>query len=210
MRGWLLSYFSPETLSWYGFVVLVAALVGEAGNALIAIITGWEKAQKELALVLAIAAAGAYAIERIGDDAIVQALENRSAAAEGELKRIEGPRNITASEHNILVSCLRAAPHKGVVHIRPGWVNGDARQIAEQLTSIFEEAGGFELKPSPGGDALSWSSPGIFLVVTDLQHAPPHAHEIQQCFWNAGRQIVGYPDASHAPDTVTIGIGSKL
>jgi len=78
------------------------------------------------------------------------------------------------------------------------------------MTKIFEEAGGFNLKPWPGGDSLSWSTPGIFLIVTDLHHAPSHATEIQKCFWKAGRQIFGYADPKHASDTVSIGIGAKL
>jgi hypothetical protein len=59
MGAFLLSYFSAETLSWAGFVVLVIALVGEAGIALIAIISSWEALHKELAFVFAIVAAGA-------------------------------------------------------------------------------------------------------------------------------------------------------
>jgi hypothetical protein len=78
-----------------------------------------------------------YAIERVGDDAVVNSLEKRAVAAEGELKKIEGPRTITASEHAKLVDCLKNAPAKGVVHISPGWVNDDARQIGEQMKFLM-------------------------------------------------------------------------
>ena len=138
------------------------------------------------------------------------ALQQRATLAEASLNKIEGPRNITTKEHNSLVTCLKKSPHKGVVHIAPGMTNGDAPQIGEELTKIFGEAGGFELKPYPEGGILSWAAPGIFLVVTDLHHSPGHATEIQKCFFEAGRQIYGFADAKHAPDTVTIGIGAKL
>jgi hypothetical protein len=208
MANFLLSITSAETVSWIGFVALAAALLGEV--AVILIPAKWERLHKELAFGFAMLAAAGYSLERIGDDAVLAALQHRASTAEIELKKIEGPRDITPSERESLVNCLKRAPYKGVVHIRPGMIDGDAVQIADQIRKIFEEAGGFELKPSPDGDALSWSTPGIFLVVTDLSHAPPHATEIQKCFWGAGRQIVGYAVAKHASDTVTIGIGAKL
>jgi hypothetical protein len=183
---------------------LIAALVGEA--AVYVVSRRWEGFHREAAFVFAVLAAGAYAIERVGDDAIIAALET----ARDELKKIEGPRDFTESERTILISCLRDAPHKGVVHIRPGVTQGDAPQIADEITKVFEEAGGFEIKPYPAGGSLSWSTSGIFLIVADLKHAPSHATDIQNCFWKAGRKIFGYSDVKHAPDTVSIGIGSKL
>lgn len=208
MGTFLLSIFSAEALSWIGFVTLGAALVGEV--AVILIPPKWERLHKELAFGFAVLAAAGYAVERLGDETIMAALQHRADAAEASLKQIAGPRDITIAEHASLVNCLKSSPHKGVVHIRPGVVNGDAPHIAEQITKIVEEAGGFELKPWPEGDSLSWSTPGIFLIVTDLHQAPSHATEIQKCFWGAGRQIFGYPDAKHATDTVSIGVGSKL
>jgi hypothetical protein len=208
MGAFLLSIFSAETLSWAGFVILGFALVGEV--AVILIPPKWERLHKELAFAFAVFAAGGYAIERVGDEAIMSALQQRADSAEASLKQINGPRDITASERSSLVNCLKNSPNKGIVHIVPGWVNGDARQIGDQIAKIFEEAGGFDLKPSPIGENLSWSSPGIFLIVTDLKHAPAHATNIQKCFWEAGRKIVGYPDKDHDPNTVTIGIGGKV
>ncbi len=52
-----------------------AALVGEAGAALVAIVSKGEKLHKELTFILALVAAGGYAIERIGDDVILEALK---------------------------------------------------------------------------------------------------------------------------------------
>jgi hypothetical protein len=209
MGHFLLSIASAETISWIGFVILGLALVGEVGVILIP--PKWEKLHKELAFGFAVLAAGGYAIERVGDEAIMSALQTRADAAEASLKQIEGPRDITNKEHTSLVDCLKAAPHKGIIYIKPGMLNGDAPQVGEQIRKIFDEAGGFEIKPVPqGGASLFWSSPGIFLIVTDSNHAPDHATAIQRCFWEAGRKIYGYPNKDHAPDTVTIGIGGKI
>jgi len=206
MGSLLLSYFSPESLSWAGFFVLVFALVGEAGAALVAIISKGEMFHKELAFVLAIVAAGAYAIERVGDDAIISTLE----AARDELKTLESPRTIKPEERAKIVRCLNAAPTKGPIFIRPGMMDSDAPEIGEQLEKIFDEAGGFEKKQWTEGPAFTWRTPGIFLVVVDLKHAPQHATEIQKCFWGAGRKIYGYADPKHPPDAVSIGIGLRL
>jgi hypothetical protein len=83
MRDLLLSSLSAETLSWAGFAVLGIALVGEAGVALLALISKWEIAHKELAFVLAILAAAGYAVERVGDDAIIAGLKSQ-VATDGE------------------------------------------------------------------------------------------------------------------------------
>lgn len=77
MGSFLLSVFSAEALSWAGFVVLIVALLGEAGIWLIP--KKWEMLHAELAFALAIVAAGGYAIERVGDDAIIEALKKQSA-----------------------------------------------------------------------------------------------------------------------------------
>src|SRR5271154_2724010 len=143
MGHFLLSIASAETISWVGFVALGLALVGEV--AVILIPPKWERLHKELAFGFAVLAAGGYAVERVGDEAIMAALQHRADSAEASLKQIEGPRDITASEHSSPVKCLKNSPHKGIVHVNPGWVNGDARQIGDQLTKIFEEAGGFDL-----------------------------------------------------------------
>lgn len=207
MASWLLSLFSAETISWSGFVVLIIALLGEVAVFLIPS----EKLHKELAFGFAILAAAGVAIETIGNDAIVTELQHRASSAEASLKKIEGPRDITETQHASLVECLKKSSQKGPVLIKPGLLNGDAPQIAEQIRNVFEEAGGFDLKPIPQGEAaVTWSTPGIFLVVVDLHHAPSHATEIQKCFWASGRQIFGYESKDHPADLVTIGIGGKV
>lgn len=208
MGPFLLSIATPETLSKIGFILLALGLLGEV--AILLIPTERHLLHNLLGLGFAAVVVVGYLVGHIGDDEAFRVVSERAANAEADLRKIEGPRDITASEHASLVSCLREAPSKGVVHVRPGFIQGDAPQIADQIKKVFEEAGGWEIVSAPAGDVLSWSTPGIFLVVNDLHRAPQHATEIQKCFWKAGRKILGYADPKHASDTVTIGIGSKL
>jgi hypothetical protein len=109
--AFLLSIFSAEALSWAGFVILGFALVGEV--AVILIPPKWERLQKELAFAFAVFAAGGYALERVGDEAIMTALQQRADSAESTLKKIGGPRDITANERSGLVNCLTNRLIKG-------------------------------------------------------------------------------------------------
>jgi hypothetical protein len=106
MPNWLLSYFSPEALSWGGFVVLSLALVGEAGTALIAIISKGETLHKELTFILALIAAGGYAIERIGDDAILDGIKTRATQAEQQLKKFS-PRDLSSAAKQSVAGAVR-------------------------------------------------------------------------------------------------------
>jgi hypothetical protein len=75
------------------------------------------------------------------------------------------------------------------------------RRRSARLWEIFDEVGGFEKKDWPEGPALSWTTPGIFLVVTDMHHAPSHATAIQKCFWQSGRKVfkhIALPSAMRA------------
>jgi hypothetical protein len=83
MGSFLLSFASPESLSWAGFVGLIIALIGEA--AIYVISKSWKTFHREAAFVFAVLAAGAYAIERVGDDAIIASLDRRAELAENKL-----------------------------------------------------------------------------------------------------------------------------
>jgi len=83
MAHFLLSKFSPESVSWAGFVGLIIALIGEA--AVYVISKRWKTFHRHAAFAFAVLAAGAYAIERIGDDAIIASLERRATLAENKL-----------------------------------------------------------------------------------------------------------------------------
>jgi hypothetical protein len=136
--GFLLSIASPELIGWTGFVILGAALVGEAALGIIP--TKWEAVHKELAFIFAVLAAGGYALERLGDDAVVTALEHRATTAEGELSRIQTPRKIDDQQYVTLVECLRAGP-KGTTFVWPGLSDRDAAELGQRIQSALDEAG---------------------------------------------------------------------
>jgi hypothetical protein len=91
MGNFLLSITSPELLSWVGFVVLAIALVGEA-----AVWIFPKTLEATAAFVFAILAASGYAVERVGDDAIIDALKNRATIAESAFTKIKAPRTLRA------------------------------------------------------------------------------------------------------------------
>lgn len=83
MGTFLLSIASPELLSWTGFVVLAIALIGEV--AVCVIPKKWEVVHREAAFAFAVLAAAGYAVERVGDDAIIDALKSRATTANQRL-----------------------------------------------------------------------------------------------------------------------------
>ena len=110
--SWLLSNFSPETLSWVGFKLLLIALAGEAGVALLAIISKKDLLHKEIAFALAIIAAGSYAIERIGDDAIIESFTKRATTAESAFARLKAPRTLDAKRQQFIADAVRLWPNQ--------------------------------------------------------------------------------------------------
>jgi hypothetical protein len=184
----LLSIFSAETLSWTGFEILGFALVGEVAVFFISS----EKLHKELAFGFAVLAAVGYLIERIGDDAIIEALVERASIAETGLKAVTTPRVITPDQHAKIVLCLKDGP-KGPVSLKPGFLDQDAQPLAEEIGKMLDEAAGF---PRPtnatNGVLMKWQQPGIFLVVNNPERAPIQATTIQKCFKAAKIEMPGY------------------
>jgi hypothetical protein len=89
MGPWLLSHFSADSLSWSGFIVLIAAMLGEVA---VWLVPEHGASHKHLAFGFAALAVAGYSVERVGDDAIVSALEARAAAAETSLRKITSDR----------------------------------------------------------------------------------------------------------------------
>jgi hypothetical protein len=205
MGSFLLSIASAETISWIGFAVLGLALVGEVGVILSP--PRWEKLHKELAFGFAVLASGGYAVERVGDDAIIKALEKRATSAEAGLKVVTSARVITPDQHAKIVLCLKDGP-KGTLALKPGLLDQDAQPLADGIGKILDEADGFP-RADQKDDALKWQTPGIFLVVKDLKNAPAQAVTIQKCFTAVGIEMFGYADPTYTPDAVTIGIGPR-
>jgi hypothetical protein len=121
MGDFLLSVASPETLSWMGFMVLAAALVGEAAVAIIP--ARWELLHKELAFGFAVLAASGYAVERLGDDAILRGLEARAAAAEQQLKTFVA-RDLSVEQERISTAVTPFSGQKYEVAIPQGIDDG--------------------------------------------------------------------------------------
>jgi hypothetical protein len=103
--------------------------------------------------------------------------------------------------------CLKDGP-KGTVALKPGFLDQDAQSLADEIGKMLDEADGFP-RPDGKSDVLKWQTPGIFLVIQDLKHAPAQAVTIQKCFTAAGIEMFGYPDPKYTPDAVAIGIGPR-
>jgi hypothetical protein len=123
------------------------------------------------------------------------------------LKSLSTPRTITPDQHARIVLCLKEGP-KGVVALKPGFLDRDAQPLADEIGKILDEADGFP-RADEKSDILKWQTPGIVLVIQDLKHAPAQAVTIQKCFTAVGIEMFGYPDPKYAPDAVTIGIGPR-
>ncbi len=105
MGAFLLSIAAPELLSWTGFVVLAIALIGEVGICVIP--KKWEVIHREAAFAFAVLAAAGYATERVGDDAIVDALKNRATTAESAFTKLKAPRTLEPERQEAIAKSVR-------------------------------------------------------------------------------------------------------
>jgi len=138
MGTFLLSVTSPESLSWIGFVVLAIALVGEAATCIIP--AKWGTLHREAAFAFAILAAGGYAVERVGDDAIIDVLKDRTKTAEAVLAKIPKSRTLTTEQSNKLQAALKSFSGEYMdVRIYPN--NSEIKGIEKQLEDALMGAG---------------------------------------------------------------------
>jgi F0F1-type ATP synthase membrane subunit b/b' len=92
------------------------------------------------------------------------------------------PRHITPEQAAKIIERLKTV-QKGPVAVTYGAVDStDAKGFAEQIKDVLAKAG-FNVVNSPK-DYLSFSAPGAFMMVRDIQHAPPYASEIQKAFYD--------------------------
>ena len=201
MRDLLLAMTSPENLSWLGFLLLAGGLLGEV--AVLLIPTERHLLHNLLGLMFAAIVLVGYVIGHIGDDEI-------SVRAKAELDRIKSPRVITDSQYAAFVECLKPGP-KGPVYVRPGMLDTDGPPLAKRIEAALKDAGFTPpTGPFPGGDALSWSTAGIFLIVRELTNSP-HGAQIQRCFKTAlDWSVPGNADPKHPEGVVSIAIGPRL
>ena len=138
MGHFLLSIASAETISWIGFITLGLALVGEVGVILIP--PKWEKLHKELAFGFAVLAAGGYAVERVGDEAIMTALQQRADVAETSLRKLTADRIPTTDQVGAIVKTL--AKFSGQEYqIVTFWDMREPLALANRVHSILQSSG---------------------------------------------------------------------
>ena len=116
------------------------------------------------------------------------------------------PRGIDQVTKANIVACLNSGP-KGVIYIRPAVLDAEAAAFGKQIEEIFSSAQ-YDIKKWPDA-SMSWSIPGIFMIVKEMTAAPPHAKFIQQCFERNNIEIIGYPEPKHPANEVSIAIGAR-
>jgi hypothetical protein len=162
-------------------------------------------------LVLGLAAEGVCQPNKDAADAlIVAALNERAAAAELEITKLEAPRTLTPSEQSKVADLLKGAP-KGPVAVLPAFTDStDAHAFAASIKETLTQAGFSPIDNVPDlGVILGWGAPGQFLMVKDMDHPPPDAVAIQRAFATVD---VFLPPQSEGklndPNMVVIGVSS--
>ena len=190
MRDLLLSIWSPEHLTWVGFLLLAFGLLGEVG----VFIIPTEKHSLHNALGFAFAAVVlvGYVVGHIGDDAISARFEARAIAAETELKKIKSPRTIDTADRDKLMACLEGAP-KGPVTVLAKRFDGEAENVRELLLAILSKAH-FELKPHEGQNIMDFGVPGTPYASARYLEAAGIRRGSATMFSNNWPRLTGYPN----------------
>jgi F0F1-type ATP synthase membrane subunit b/b' len=90
------------------------------------------------------------------------------------------PRHITPEQAAKMINRLSTVP-KGPVSVAPAFIDStDVKDFAAQISDVLAKSG-FNLVKAPK-DVLTYSVPGVFIMVRDIQHAPLYAAEIQNAF----------------------------
>ena len=143
MGYFLLSIASPDSLSWMGFSVLIAAMVGEVGVCLIP--SQWDGFHKHATFILLTLAAAGYSIERVGDDAIITALEKRAGVAEKSVTKLRASRVVPNDDAARLSRAMRkyGKRHFWIItqSADPDLSHTEQGLFSLQLSGILAEAG---------------------------------------------------------------------
>lgn len=134
-------------------------------------------------------------------------LEQERAARKAAEAKAKQARGITSEQRIELLACLKAQSKEGGVFVRPAEFDAEATAYGKQVEQLLREAG-FEIRKWPEA-SVSWSIPGAFLIVKDLNHAPRVAVVIQSCFEKVGIILEGHAKEGHPADAVSIAIGSR-
>jgi hypothetical protein len=206
--AFLLSVASPEKLSWIGFVVLIIAMVGEVGVCLIP--SQWENFHRHMTFILLVLAAAGYSTERVGDDAIIAALERRASAAEAKI----APRKLVVTQQADVT--LKIIAFKGQHFFgQVGTPISDARILWGSIVKALQD-GEWQLISAggtgnpPAADVLN-PPEGVAIFVTKGDAATvPAANALVLALRDAGLEANdGYsdkPDMSAGKIKIAIGV----
>lgn len=209
MGGWLLSHFSPETLSDVGFDILIVAMLGEVA---VWLIPDHSALHKHAAFIFAALAVGGYAIERVGEDAITNALKDRAATAEERFR----DRTFSKEDHDKVVSLIKALPRpiesKITFDLTVG--NKDAKNFGTLLAGALSDATGTTIEP-PRGLSTCTECTGVWVCVnnTVTPATADDGNAIRHVFEAVGIKKVEFcndpKNGMGGPDFVKILVGPK-
>jgi hypothetical protein len=159
MRESLLSVASPEFLSWLGFLLLAAGLLGEVAVLVEPFENHWT--HKPLGFACAAIVLVGYVIGHIGDDAITAGFAERAKIAEAKLTQL-GPRRLTEELSRKMSSLLTASPSTGVA-IVSRLMDGEGGDFADDLASVLKKSHWETARFS------NWTRPdkGIFIATVE-------------------------------------------
>ncbi len=139
-------------------------------------------------------------VQRIETAEELRIAKAEAAAAKKQVDELEikqRPRVIDDKQHQALVAALKAGP-KGKVVVTFLSVEGDAQKYAEQITSIFTDAG-FDVTLSKKL-WLQLALDGVYIAAKEKGAVPLHGPFIQQCFKEAGIPVGGFYDPKFLSD----------
>jgi hypothetical protein len=121
-----------------------------------------------------------------------------AALREQQAERL--PRTITKEQHVTAVAFLRDGP-KGAVFVVPALLDSsDAKSFSDHIKDVLLDAG-FSIPENTGEMAiLSYSKPGAWIWVKDVEQAPSHTIAIQRALRAIGITLLAYPDPKNRLD----------
>jgi hypothetical protein len=214
MGNFLLSVASPDTLSWIGFVVLGLALVGEVGVNVIP--SKFPAAHSAAAFGFAVLAAGGYAVERLGDDALIKGLETRATLAELEVEKMKHPRTVK----NAAQAADKLREFKNIkfwiVTETPDKDSGSEQMVlSEQMRHVFQVANWqqddhlnrYSKEPFP------WFGPccdrGCLLSTADDKKSLAMLKAALEAFKAEGVECTEYVDPNIISDSMLVNVGLR-
>jgi hypothetical protein len=161
---------------------------------------------RKFLLVIGIAGAALSSLQAYNNRERAAGLQNDLGALQQKLEREQAthlPRTITPEQQAKLIERLTPTG-KGPVIMNVAVLDAtDAKPFAAQISEVLTKSG-FTIS-SPEADTLSFSLPGAWLVVNDINNAPLHAKAIQDAFKEEAEiLLVGYSKPEMVKDINTV------